>query len=375
MRIEIAERLRPFSHLPGTSFVVPGSSLRVDLFPVSIQVYDLSKALPVSLAQISMDIEGPVGDFTSLLDLEKGELRVWGKSVKGYFRYVIRSLEGRQGIALFVEKAPNESLHVSCKGLWTAQKTEAKPGETLVFSEEQTKEVSCVVKVAERLSLGSHKLQDWELVRRRLSFTEIFPIWYRLGQMIPQGHSDISTGTAWLLKECRAAIAANAPEKILATFHALFLAGFDGVLSPRLVDVDYQGFKCDGADLSDASHVQGSPLTLLSEGARLIRSLFVQETEQTVHVLPAIPPEFHCGRFLNASCGNEGVLTLEWTKKSIRCMTFSAKHDQKLAFTFSNHEKTCRLRNSYKDKGRMYIPGSQIDMVAGQNYWFDNFQR
>lgn len=377
MRIEIAERLRPFSHLPGTTFVLPASSLGVVVFPCLIRFHDLTGSIPIVLGEIALDLEGPIDDFTALLDLENGKLKVWGKSAKGYFRYTIKALEHVLGVAVLLEKAPQDELIIKCRGRLSSEETSITLGNEVVISERifNANTVSFdFLQEMERLSLGNHKLQDWELVRRRCSFTEIFPIWHRLGMILSSQFKD-ATGTALLLEVCQRAIAGNAPEKILKTFRHLFLAGFEGVLTPRLVDTDFHGIKYQDQTLSDVSEVQGTALILLTQGAKLIRSLFIQDHTQGVLVLPALPPEFHCGRLLQARCGKQGVLSFEWSKKSVRRMTFSASESQQIAFFFFDHETKCRLRNSYKDKGIAYIPGSQIEVIAGQHYWFDNFQR
>lgn len=377
MRLTIAERLRPFSHLPGTAFVVPGTSFSLEVFPAFIRVTDLSLTQPVVLAEISIDVSGPVEGFTVILDLENGSLGVFGTSADGYFRYSVRGVENGKGIVVAVEKSPANGVLFHSQGLWVSHNPSSiQPGGKIVFSERVMEDVvPCQFTGLERLSLGSHKLQDWELVRRRLSFTEIFPLWFRAGQMVLQPASNELTGTALLLNDCREAIAANAPEKILAEFKKLFIAGFDGILSPRLVDSRHNGIKHHGNDFSEAPDAEASALVILTEGARLISSLFIQQEGNLIHILPSVPPEFHCGRFLDVKCGDGGLLSIEWTKKSIRCMGFIAHKDQKLAFTFSNHEKKCRLRTSTKDKGVTYIPGSELSIIAGQNYWFDNFQR
>lgn len=373
MQLTIAERLRPFSHLPGTAFVVPGTSLSLEVFPAFIRVIDLALSSPAVVAEISIGVEGPIDGFNVILDLENGSIRVLGVSQKGFFRYSVRGETNGKAIAVTVEKGPDSGILFSAKGPWTSQGSASiQPGEKIVFAEDVDGEaLPYKFSGLERLSLGSHKLQDWELVRRRLSFDEIFPIWFHLGQMVLKPASNILAGTALLLNDCRRAIDANAPEKILAEFRKLFLAGFDGVLSPRLVDTDYNGIKFS----NEVPVGEASALTILTEGARLIRSLFVRQEKSTVHVLPSVPPEFHCGRFLEVECGDGGLLSIEWTKKSIRCMSFKVHADQKVAFTFSNHEKKCRVRTSTKDKGVVYIPGSELNVVAGQSYWFDNFQR
>ncbi|HEV8051923.1 MAG TPA: hypothetical protein VGP47_05465 [Parachlamydiaceae bacterium] len=377
MLLTIAERLRPFSHLPGTAFVVPGTTLSLEIFPALIRVTDLALSQPVVLAEISLDLNGPVKDFTAVQDLENGSLRVFGTSVNGYFRYSVRGMQNGKGIIVTVEKTPSNGMLFHSQGLWVSHNPSSiQAGEKIIIADTAIEDaVPYKFSGLERLSLGSHKLQDWELVRRRLSFDEIFPIWFRLGQMVPQTTSNELTGTALLLKDCHHAIAANAPEKILSEFSKLFIAGFDGVLSPRLTDTDFNGIKHDGNDFSEVPQSDTSALTILSEGARLIRSLFIREEKNMVHVLPSIPPEFHCGRMLDVKCEEKGLLSLEWTKKSLRCMTLKAQQDQTLAFTFSNHEKKCRLRTSTKDKGITYIPGEELNVIAGQDYWFDNFQR
>jgi hypothetical protein len=362
MHIEIAERLRPFSHRPGTSFLLPGTTLTIEIFPAFIRIKDLSLPLPKLLKEVHLEVQGPVADFTALLDLERGEIRVFGESAKGYFRYRLHTQD--QQVILSIEKAPHsllpegqQSPMVLCQNLNVVDiKTKTKVTKPQQF---------------ERLSLGSHRKQDWELVQRRASWETIFPIWHRLGQMTPAAFVPSTTGTALLLEQCQQAIEAHAPEKILKTFRSLFLAGFEGVLSPRLVDTDFHGIIRED---SQDSALQGSPLTLITEGAKLIRFLFVQEKEEgAVHLLPELPPEFHCGRFLNVECGKQGVLNMEWTKKAMRMMTFAALEKQRVRFLFG--QKECRLRHSYEDRGVKYISGTEIEIEPGLRYWFDSFKR
>lgn len=360
MRIEIAERLHPFAHCPGMSFVLPNSQLSVQIFPALLRVRDLAHPVPQVLADVHLDLKGPLTDFTALLDLERQELRVFGESAHGYFRYILKA-QGLKGMTLSVDKAPQTDISCSSSGIWTVAKTSVPPP---AYSPDPL----------ERLSLGSHQKQDWELIRRKGSWHAIFPIWYRLGQLIPTDPIlGKSNGTALLLDECRCAIAAHAPEKILEKFRTLFLAGFEGVLSPRLVDADFQGLICQGQNLSSEQDLQGSPLTLLVEGAKLIRSLFLKETETAISLLPELPPEFHCGRFLHVKCGRQGVLNMEWSKKAMRRMTFAALENQKIRFLFS--QKMCRLRTSYQDAGQDYYAGTELEIEAGRSYWFDCFQK
>ena len=111
MRLKIAEKIQPFSHLPGTSCVLPGSSYQLQIFPCLILLFDLSQGIPTLVYRLELDIQGPVQDFTIFNDLEKGKVSVWGKSPTGFFRYhLLASAEG--GVCLSLEKSPFERLHL-----------------------------------------------------------------------------------------------------------------------------------------------------------------------------------------------------------------------------------------------------------------------
>ncbi len=122
MRIDIAQRLRPFTHLPGTPSIMPGTGKRIVVYPTMVD-------------QQPLPITGPVQGFTHQLDLERGCVWIFGHAKSGYFRQRISSMPS--------------------------------------------------LPVVERLYLGVDKTQDWELVRRRADPAEYLPFWYRLGQMVP----------------------------------------------------------------------------------------------------------------------------------------------------------------------------------------------
>ncbi len=121
MKISIAQRLRPFSHRPGTSCLVPGTAWQVTAFPTLLQFYNLQTG------EEREEVLSGGKSFTLTQDLERGEVRVG--------RHVIK-----------LGKLPAS---------------------------------------IERLSLGSHKALDWDLCRRRLDLADILPVWFRLGQMVP----------------------------------------------------------------------------------------------------------------------------------------------------------------------------------------------
>ncbi|MGH2639026.1 MAG: hypothetical protein ACRDF4_07075, partial [Rhabdochlamydiaceae bacterium] len=134
MMIEIAARLKPFCHKPGTTCVIPLTSLQVQVFPTLLRFTDL---LTGNTWDEKLEWKGPVEGFTVELDLEKACVEVFGKTAAGFRRFKI-------------------------------------------------KETSSKSETLERLSLGKHTKLDWELVCRRMEMEEMVPVLFQLGQLVPE---------------------------------------------------------------------------------------------------------------------------------------------------------------------------------------------
>lgn len=326
MRITIAQRLKPFVHVPGQMCVLPGTLLAVRAFPTLAIVYDISGAECVEVGRHVWHAQGPVKDFTVQQDLEKGCIRVWGHAQNGFFRYRLAKVGKKY--SLFIEKAPDQF------------------GDGISVAEEE------VGISPERLFLGVDKQQDWTDVKRRQSPAEIYPFWLKLGSMTPDSVL-VNGGTAALLQQ--------------NTLSSLLSAGFEGLLFPRLEDTDHQGY-----DLPPLEE-RASPAVLLSEGAKLIRSLFFQQDGQELRVLPAIPHEFHSGRFIHVACDG-GELDLEWRSRKLRRMVFRCNKTGEYLFVFPPKLKTFRLREIEHTRGVMCTCHALQSLVAGKTYFFDLFE-
>jgi hypothetical protein len=382
MRITIAERLRPYSHSPGVSCILPGSSYQVQIFPCLIRFYNLSRLNSPLIGEVSLQLKGPVQKFTVLNDLEKGWITVFGHTSTGFIRYHLYSQKHGKEIGLFIEKAPEEGLEIFFQEnafIAYQQPTKKvfveatlKPKDTIAFHFLPSKDSSFhpyQASASHRLSLGNHKAQDWDLIKRRLDLKEIFPIWNRLGQLVPYlNEQPIYEGTACLLRECEDLIAQGKPEFIAQSFLSLFQAGFHDILVPRLIDDQYQGIS--SVTRSSSTY---SPLSLLIEGAHLINRLFIQEDKEGIWILPVLLPEFHSGRLLQFKV-KEGLVDLEWSKKTIRRMIFYSETDKELVFHFKKSLKSYRLRQGTKDKGHMHSTDSSIFIQKNCYYFFDNFE-
>lgn len=286
MTIRIAQRFHPFSKEPGTCCLIPGTTYALQFFPTLIKVYDLAQSGWLLIREIP--IESP-SRFLVTMDLERGEVR-FGKEVM----YI-------EGVT------PVPCGHV------------------------------------ERLALGSHKKQEWELVRRRCDLAEILPIWFRLGQMVPQVATKL-TGTAELLER--------------GEFRKAFLAGFSGIMTPHLEDRMHYGY-------TEGDAQESSPLVLLTEGYKRIRKLFLVESDE-IAILPELPTELHAGRMLGLKV-SAGELDLEWSKKFIRRMQLRAEIDGVVKFSFAKGVKRMRVNGKV-------IGVDGVEVEKGSVYQFDRFE-
>ena len=335
MHIKITERFHPFSHTFGTFCVLPGSTLRLQIFPALIVVHDLLNAVPKLVAEIPVPAIGPIKEFTVQLDLEKGCVHVWGEDSNGYFRYRIFSdgplvFEVDKGLSSWTPTLGSIKQVVPAKFVFT-----------------------------DRLSLGNHKSQDWDMVKRRDNLAEILPTWLRLGQFVEEPKYIACEGTASLLNGCQNISRTH----IYDVLHKLFNLAFEGILSPRLTDELHQGFQLTPPPAAL------SPLILLTEGAKVIRSLFVHFDHNNIFILPRLPPQFHCGRLLQVRCGELGLLDFEWTKKMIRRMVFQAETTGPIQFHFPKDIARFRLN------GKMHDTQQPVNIEKGQTYTFDRFTK
>ena len=325
MKITIAERLHPFSHKPGMSCVLPKSYWKVEVFPSLLRFQSLLN--PNKKIEYVLGIVGPILDFTAEVDLEKGQIRVFGKTQTGYLRYIIT--KKTDGIALFFEKVPEKM---------------SKEAILLATSPES----DSVVQLTERLSLGAHTSQDMDLIKRRKDLREIFPLWLRLSQLLPQHSEPIEPiGTFRLLLSCQESI--NRAEKltILPAFTQLFQTALTGILSPRLIDEEYQGILAIGEIIPNSM----TPLPILIEGGRLIRSLFFQESGRHLQFLPCLPPDFTSGRFTGIQTQNQEQISFEWSKHQIKKVIIQTQEASCVTLQFPKMIRSFRLRTSLRESG------------------------
>jgi len=336
MKISIAERLKPFSHLPGAACIIPGTCWEIEAFPTLLR---FGKKI-----ELKLGLTGPVEEFTLQQDLEKNCVWVFGKAKEGFYRLRIEGSDS--GFDLYAEKMPpipgplkaKESFHIGAEVLFISNPA------------------------FERLSLGSHKSQDWDQVQRRSDLKEILPILFCLGQKIPLIAPQPLTGTARLLE------LPTDRNQAASALEAFLKAAFAKILVPRLTDDDHQGLVPEEA-------AEGNPSFLLQEGAKLVRSLFFKQNERRIKFLPHLPVPLDCGRMTDLKAPGIGTLDLEWSKKLLRRCIVRASTSGEVVVELQSELKTFRVRTSLKEKGRRQSASEPLLLEAGKSYYLDCFQK
>lgn len=322
MKIKIAERLRPFSFVPGAACVIPGTCAVLEAFPTLLRIDEREMKLPLT---------GPVSGFMLQQDLEKHCVYVFGRAKEGYFR--LRIFASDAGFHIEAEKGPIESELLSA-------------------------EIPFVPNAPfERLSLGNHKAQDWDQVLRRSDLKEILPVLFCLGQKIPHIPPQPLTGTARLLEWPK-------ERKLLAPAIESFVkAAFKNILVPRLVDDQHQGISPD-------EKAGGNPFFLVQEGMQRIRALFFKQNERRLALLPALPIPFDAGRMLGLKAPGVGEIDLEWSKKTLRRVILHADMPGDVLFELPTEIKTFRV-----NKKRKLKRDEPLLLEPGKTYHLDRFEK
>lgn len=333
--IQIKDRFRPFSHSPGMGCMIPGSAWAVEAYPTEIKIVKDS----ISYV-LTWDLTGPVKGFTVEEDLEKNRVRVFGRAKEGYFHFEI-SHEGKM-IVIALKRGKSIPYHfVGKKG---------------VLEKHQFLELlvdpSFVQYHTERLSLGVNKKLDWDLVLRRDDPKEMVPVLFFLGQKM-----DVWDGEFPL-----------ALPRTFEEFQLFFKHHFQGIFLPVRESNRRLGFSVK--DLP--SHI---PLSaVLRKSYETIRSLFIEEREGDVWILPYIPKEFVSGR-MTCLKTSQAVFDLEWTKGKIRRVRIEALQDGVLSLKWPEGVDSFRLKHRPQEKGRMVSLGDDIVLSPGQIYYLDKFQK
>lgn len=333
VKIDIEEKYCPFSHRPGTPLLLPHSGWKVVAYPARLL---FQKVEEEEMRALTLRIPPPIHQFTALQDLERGGVRVWGRGGSGYFCY--RILPALEGITLTLERIDEGLLLCDLEGRSYA----LTKGESLHLPASAS---PLFTPNRERLYLGSSKKQDWCLIRRRLSLAEILPLWFEMGKGLPSSDQESSSP----LEECWGLASRKQRAFIGPALLQLFQSSFEGGLVPRLFDSDYMGYV--GKAKEEAS--LRSPLFLLGEGARLIRSLFIKwEEEGRLALLPCLPKELLAGRLIHSAVSPTLCVALRFAKGRPFAAQLRVLKSQQLQLSFGPSLASFRFREGARSMGK-----------------------
>ena len=287
--------------------LIPGTHQIIEAYPA---------LLKIGRHEIPLPITGIVEGFTIEQDLERNCVWVYGMAKEGYYRLKVAACEkgfeilGTRGVVK-KERTIVENVPFFLPPIW------------------------------ERLSLGSNKALDWDLVWRRMDLAEILPVIFGLGQKVP------ATGTL---------------EEGKWDFDRFCRVAFKQILVPRASDDQHQGI----------SQEEKNILAILPEAARKIRSLFFREEGRRLVLLGDC--KFPAGRMTHVQAESVGEIDFEWTKKRLRRLCLRAKKSGEIFLDMPREIQSFRVRKSMQGRGKVQEASDLLFVEAGTTYYLDRFQ-
>ena len=156
----------------------------------------------------------------------------------------------------------------------------------------------------------------------------------------------------------------------MSLFSELFQTAFQGILSPRLHDEKFLGILPEGEVPASFSS-----LLVLQESAKLIRSLFFKEQEDSYFFLPCLPPEIHSGRLINIVTLSGDEIHMEWSKKTLKKVIVRSRADKKVTFQLQRALKSFRVRSSKNELGKKMSADEPFSLKANQTVYLDRFEK
>lgn len=346
MKITILKKEILFSHKPGVCYMVPGTSFFVKIYPTRIELENLEGEERIIFNWMT---EGPVEKFIARLDLENERIEISGKTLGGFFRFLVFVKE--KNIILFSAKTPEKGIFFETLGNVSLK-------EEIVL----VKNISVCISTKEKLSFGMHKALDVSMLEERRDLKEILPLLFSLSQKVLIEGDSHRQGMAKYLEF---------PEEKKALekrFCDLIRGGFSSFI-PKLKD-DYEGYLSYKETIED----KASPLILLKEIGKKIRSLFFCQEKNHLYVLPKLFKLFNCGRMIGIDCQGLGTMDFEWSERRIRKVIFYPKIIGEIVL-HPKETRSFRLRYRRGDKGKRVTPGEKIIIKEKKTLFFDQFEK
>lgn len=373
MYIDVRYPIKPCSHQMGEKCLIPQTTWVAQIFPTKLCLFNQKFTDSQEKIEFIWELEGPFFAFTVLQDLERKELRVFANTPRGWLKYTLYAHE--QGFCIFFKKIPQKKcvykyltnmrifLHNRPQNIITEKNSLDIP-----------MKLECALKrPLEKLFLGVNKSLDIFGIKKRMDLKEIFPLWFYLGQQIPQVSQNIG-GTAQFLNIIEKEIEIKNRQELEDNFLRLFLTSFSHLLVPRLHDQEFQGIFPDRLQETEMQKHTVSPLVIVQKGAALIRSLFFQQKKNQLMILPLLFSQFVSGRLKNVQCEDLGILDFQWSKGILLKMVFYPEKNSTLYLQIPQ-VKNFRLKKKKKERGVILSTQEPIAVEKELVYFFDRFQK
>lgn len=354
MSIQIANRYRPFSKQQGSDCLLPSTFFVIKAFPAYLEIQNED-----DLLEVRFSLTGPITDFLIMQDIEKSKVLVSGFAKEGYFQYSVQQIKDELIIKL--ERGSLQAFVESAKGF----EHNYQLNEKIILEKKQvlkfkTKSQAQAGALKERISFGCHKAQDFDLIKRRKDPIEFLPLWFAIGQTVPNSLKESSFYSyKKLLRE-------GQKEAFLQKLSELFEAGFSSLFAPKKEDAKFLGIK----------DLEGKELKLAArEGYELIRSMLIEKQEGVIQVLKNLPSTFHAGRAINIQIEEDLVINILWSKKSIKKLQLVCIQDKKLSLEFESSLKSCRLTFPNQTKKQLDLTASLELSLPKGFYQLDRFEK
>ncbi|MEL7430950.1 MAG: hypothetical protein AAGI90_00260 [Chlamydiota bacterium] len=312
MPISIGGKYAPFSR----SFVCKLPILRTDwvatIYPTEILLENGSLN-----AKITHSFTGPFSTFLCVLNAENGRIEISGKAQEGYFRF---HLVSEKNVAFLVKKKPAD-----CNTTFSGFPLEKIPVQEAALSQE-------------KLSLGSHKKQEIEEVRRRGTLEEILPLWHRIATFYPAKKPAPLVDQNLLLRT--------------------FWSEFSGIFCPEK----------DPFRLRIPSVLEDP----FSYGSSLIATCFFFYKNNTLHFLPK--KWFPFGKMTGIFVEGVGHIDFSWSKNKMRMIHIHGKKEAKVHLSLPGL-KTVRLSANRKILEKKRSLKDPLLIEEGRSYVLDRFER
>ncbi len=335
--------------------MIPKSMYRMQVFPTKLCLEHVDTK---KVTEIDIQITGPIKNFIVICDLEKGNLRISGTALEGYFYYTIFATE--ESIDLHVKRCSKEGMTFRIG----AKKHLLRLKETHSIIKEKS---SLLIVTKERISFGNYKQQDFDKIKSRQDISEIIPLIMFYERYLPK-EIEASAVSIPLLVELEKLMVSRNRIQLEQAILNVFNVHFDGILTCSFSDKNYLGL------ISSINSKENNTLIILKKFIDLLKKLFFHVEGINISILPLLPVCLHAGRYTGIRSGDV-FASIEWSKKQIKKVELSSIALSNFNLHLQKEIKSYRVRKNTKEKGQRVKATESLTIPNKQILYLDQFEK